>query len=747
MTRVAERSRSVYSVAQQLPWLHDWEFMATALQTLELFYEKPVRFICFSTWRILAPDQSMITARAPLVWLRDTLDTRQGAVKLSRASLPNDRIEAAAAISFDDEIIGALVMLPAEDGLALDDKPLAYLGRLAEAISANLSGLGSTNQIEPRKPQPSFTLGTPRKGVMPASLGSAKTTAPCDRDRQQFPFEDHPCPTLLVWTDELQISQINRAARRLFKEEGISARGETLAQIYEIESGDQLSDKFDELTSHCTCQLGATLKVRGPSTAEHELRVSRTRNGSEDAWLISIMDVTSQLQQQAEVRQLAVTDKLTGLHNRLAFDKRVERAFTRAAEQSHEIGLLMVDMDHLKLVNDTMGHEFGDALLKEVANRLKRLEDNGHLVARLGGDEFAVLLEPITCAELQQTIKDLPELIKAPVKLGDQLIHPSVSIGAACYPRHADNAKDLIRFADVALYSAKNKGRNCTKLFSEGMQQRLDRSATIAERARGAVETRRIELAYSPIIDLQTNEIRHLAAQPCLPKLGGRQSREGGLYDSLSDYGLIADLHALALEQTITDIKRLDSDQFPFENVTVTTPLQALFRSSFLSTLVELTDHAGIARERITIEINESKITPRNHMGVVQRLQDVSQMGFGICLSHFGSGIASLSYLSKLNLRFLKMDAQVIEQLSSQRNGRLLLASGFGVARNLNLSIVATNLRSDVQEWTFDQLGGMLGQRGGSAHAVSLGHLLNLCPQWNINGAAAPSIAQGTGTH
>ncbi|OKL45427.1 GGDEF domain-containing protein [Pseudovibrio exalbescens] len=702
----------------------DLEFITATLQTLELFYQQPVRYLCFGSGYILAPDLSQTPLTMPTPWLEGTCGTECPAGASSFTTELETHPEAMAPVHHGDQVIGALVLLPSEEPHPPGRQSTEYLTRyariLGECLAPDLTTEWQTDVDFDINRQTSGFLSRHQTRDCHQPVAGCPTA-----QNTPFLFEAHPAPTVLVEKYTLRLMEVNHAARQLLSLTMPGGHITHLNEIYRFSTSRNDETESTDLETLHGYEQAVVGTTRGQHPTEHELTITEVFDGQRECLLISITDHVDRTLEAEDAKRIAATDTLTGLKNRLAFEQGLEGAFHTASHSDSQIGILLIDIDHLKLVNDTLGHECGDSLLQTIGQRLKTLENRGHMVTRLGGDEFALLLSNTTCAEVRRVLKLVPELINQPVDLNNDIIRPTASIGAACYPKHAPNAAELRKCADVALYAAKNRGRNKVRLYSSTLRYKRQRCASLNHQLRKAIDTHEINAAYLPVLNLRTNCVEHLSAQPVFANRPTRIGTNATLFDYMADHSLAASLFRETLTTVLADSRYLTTESGTAVSISVPTPVSTLCRNTFCSDLARTVAAAKVQPDRLILDIEEKSISPRNFEEVMKRLQSLLSEGFRVGLANFGNGIASLSYLSQLQLTYIKMEAPMIERLNANRSGRGLLRAGFSFAEQLSLPIIATNLRSDVQEWTFDQLGGTFGQRGGVGAALTLQQLLN----------------------
>jgi predicted signal transduction protein with EAL and GGDEF domain len=449
-----------------------------------------------------------------------------------------------------------------------------------------------------------------------------------------------------------------------------------------------------------------------------ELREGRWVSGT-------IQDVTEQMRTQEKIRLLANFDSLTGLANRRFFKDQFARALAAARSKGHSVGLLFMDLDRFKQVNDTLGHRAGDALLQHVADRLREHVRGSDMVARdggespapeisrLGGDEFTVLLSKISKPEdagdvARRVLRVLPQ----PVRIEGTEVSARISIGIATYPLDGEDVDTLMRNADVAMYHAKERGRNTYEFFSDSMNAASLRKLTLESRLGEALERGELRLHYQPRFDLATREM--VACEALLrwhhPELGTVSPAE--FIPVSEECGLIHAIGDWVLRVACAQNKAWQDAGYQPLPISVNVSTRQFIERDLREIVATALTEADLAPEHLEIEITENALM-HDDEGTAIAFRDLQSMGVRIALDDFGTGYSSLSYITHFPLDVLKMDRAFVRDVDSDPAAKGVTNAVIQMAHSLGLRVVAEGVDSDAQaqilrEQGCDELQGFL---------------------------------------
>jgi diguanylate cyclase (GGDEF)-like protein/PAS domain S-box-containing protein len=422
--------------------------------------------------------------------------------------------------------------------------------------------------------------------------------------------------------------------------------------------------------------------------------------------VVTLRDVTDRRRLEHELAHLAFHDPLTGVANRLLFQERVKAAAARAAESGTMVGVLFMDLDDFKIVNDTMGHQAGDQLLVSVAKRLVEVLQSDDGAARLGGDEFAALIENVADpAEIEETAERIIAALNEPFRVGEALVSGVASIGVSTMPDALD-AEDLLRQADLALYVAKGSGKGHWRRYQSELHTAVLQRMQVRTELDQAVKDNSFELHYQPIVRLDDT---HIVGYEALvrwvhPQQGLIQPAE--FIDIAEESGLIVPLGDWIMATAIAAAAEWQDDS---AYVSVNVSVRQFRTPGFLETVRRHLADAGLPPSRLMLEITESLLLPDEEQ-VWDDLKALRTMGVRVAIDDFGTGYSSLSYLRRVPVDVVKVDRSFVETIGSSHQQRALVEGIVWLAATLGLQVIAEGIEQESDRLLLVGLGCPLGQ-------------------------------------
>lgn len=397
-------------------------------------------------------------------------------------------------------------------------------------------------------------------------------------------------------------------------------------------------------------------------------------------------------------------DPLTGIPNRRNFNEYLEHSILNADPQTM-FALLIIDLDKFKYINDHYGHEVGDKLLVSTARKLRANIDTADFLARYGGDEFVIILNNLT--GVAPTVKKTNQLLEAfqkPFYIGDHKIISTISIGLALYPIHSQNANDLVRFADIALYHSKGKGKNCISLFTKALLKKEFRKLQIESNLCNALNAQELSLTYQPQIRLTDNKIVGIQALVRWhnQELGNVCPKE--FIPVAEESGLITQVNHYIFEKICQDIKFLNETYE--QNLTVSAHISAkeFARPDFAEHIQEYLATYKIKPQWLTLEIAEVAEAEAKLSNLEKRKQ-LLDLGVNIALSDFGLGYTTLAYLEKYPISMLKISSELVSQIPESHYHYRVVRAIIKLCQELNVTTIAKCVETPAQVATLQELG------------------------------------------
>jgi diguanylate cyclase (GGDEF)-like protein/PAS domain S-box-containing protein len=402
-------------------------------------------------------------------------------------------------------------------------------------------------------------------------------------------------------------------------------------------------------------------------------------------------------QVEEAVRFVATHDGLTNLPNRVMFHQRLEHAITQAQRHGRGLAVLFVDLDRFKLINDTLGHEAGDTLLREVARRLQDNVRAGDTVARFGGDEFVVLLEEVSEPMYVGSVaRKLILSLAESFELSGQEYHVSASIGVSTYPDDADNAAGLLKNADIAMYRAKERGRNTFQFYSSHMNIHSIERLTLESSLRRALERQELVLHYQPQVDIPSGRVTGVEALVRWqhPELG--IVPPGKFISVAEETGLIVPIGEWVMHAACTALRAWTARGLSGLRVAVNLSPRQFLHGDLVNNIGRVLAETGCEATCLELEITESMVMhdPKRAVRLIRRLK---QMGVQVAIDDFGTGYSSLAYLKRFPIDSLKIDRSFVQDIPGDTGNVAITQAVIAMAHSLGLLVIAEGVETREQ--------------------------------------------------
>ncbi len=422
-----------------------------------------------------------------------------------------------------------------------------------------------------------------------------------------------------------------------------------------------------------------------------------TELGKINHFIIVMSDITQRRKMEEQLIHQATFDQLTNLPNRSLLVDRVQQAIVHAKNYKVVVAVLFLDLDRFKLINDSLGHSVGDELLQLVANRLIKATSDGDTVARIGGDEFVVVLPTLQHEEEALSVAErILTGLNEPLYLNGQQFNITTSMGISFYPKDGNSFGELLKNADLSMYSAKEAGRNTIKIFNQDMDTKIKSRMIIENELHGALERKELSVNYHPIVNLKTGKV--ICNEALLrwnnPKLGSVSPVE--FIPLMEENGMILEVGNWVLETACQQTK-LWQDQ-GFSNLSIAVNLSGTqFKQKTLANMIDaILKKTGLKPEFLMVEITES-ILLDDLQSTLTFLNLIKDMGVSVSIDDFGTGYSSLAYLKQFPVDELKIDRSFINDLVKNENDRAIVNAILGLAKSLMLKVVAEGVETKQQ--------------------------------------------------
>ena len=500
-------------------------------------------------------------------------------------------------------------------------------------------------------------------------------------------------------TDTLHFVQVNDGGQR-----NLGYTAEELTTLTPLDLKPEFTQQsFDTLLAPLRRGETQTLvfetahKRKDGSLYPVEVRLQLSQTESPPVFVAIIQDITERRQAEERLRHLAHHDPLTDLPNRILLLDRLNQAMQEANRLDRLVAVMFLDLDHFKTINDTLGHDIGDALLKAVAERLRASVRPGDTISRLGGDEFTITLANV--AHVDDVIHVAQKIIGhfiSPFRIGGRDLFISPSIGITLYPLDEKDAESLLRDADVAMYRAKELGRNRFQFYTPELNVRAARRLELETGLRQAIERQEFILHYQPLVDLKTGRIRGMEA------LLRWQHPEFGLIQPLDfipiaeETGLIVPIGEWVLKTACAQIKAWHDTGFPALQVAVNLSSNQLRDKNLIDVVKQALDSAGLEARYLDLELTESVLMQDMDLAVTI-LKELKAVGVSFSLDDFGTGYSSLSYLKRFPIDYLKIDRSFVHDITTDSFGAGLVQAIIAMANVLNIKVIAEGVETQEQ--------------------------------------------------
>ncbi len=427
------------------------------------------------------------------------------------------------------------------------------------------------------------------------------------------------------------------------------------------------------------------------------MRAVTTETGEVSGYVSIAFDITERRQMLDYVTHLATHDQLTGLAGRALLQDKTVHAVELARRYGTKVAVFVVDLDHFKRINDSLGHAAGDQLLIEAARRLSRSVRSTDVVARVGGDEFVVVMPDITTVEdVEQCAANLVARLAPEISIEEHLVQLTASVGVCIYPDFAADAKHLLKRADSAMYVAKENGRNQYQIFSESMLQETAERLTMEHALRHALANGELTMRYQPQISLTTGVVTGMEAllRWTHPKLGCISPTQ--FIALAEETGLIVPIGEWGIMTACCEGKELQDELGMDLTVSVNLSPRQFQQKNLVHVVENSLMKSGLPPERLQIEITENMLMS-NSEDVLDKLQRMRELGVRISIDDFGTGFCSFSYLLQYQVDRLKIDQSFVKKAGTDANAAAVVRTIIAMSHGLNIKVVAEGVETEEQ--------------------------------------------------
>lgn len=411
-----------------------------------------------------------------------------------------------------------------------------------------------------------------------------------------------------------------------------------------------------------------------------------------------IYKYTAELRAQKNILDYqAHHDALTGLPNRVLFNDRLEQAVEKAKRQENEFALFFIDLDRFKQINDSLGHEFGDKVLKVISKKLQSVVRRDDSISRLGGDEFTILVEDLKREiDVSTLARKILSTLSEPIIIDDHTLYVTTSIGISIFPNDDTDPSNLLKYADAAMYKAKEEGRNNFQYYSQEMTELALRRVVLETKIRKAIENEEFVVYYQPQINGKTDEIIGMEAL-----VRWKHPVDGLIYpDSFiqlaQETGLILQIDRLVMKMAMKQMSEWYAKGLNPGMLALNLAMKQLQEDACISKLGALLKESGCKPEWLELEVTEGEIM-KNPKNAIEVLNKISDMGIELAVDDFGTGYSSLSYLKRLPIDKLKIDKSFVDGLPDDEEDASIAKAIIALAHSLKLGVIAEGVETKEQ--------------------------------------------------
>lgn len=508
---------------------------------------------------------------------------------------------------------------------------------------------------------------------------------------------------IILLDQDFRVSQWNGAAEELFGYSRDDAIGRNFIQSFIPASHqDELAWKITKIRSSTLSRESIEIEVAGFTGETHTVlwninRIEGEDESEQNELILIGQDISEIRATQDRLHFLAHYDILTGTANRRLFEDRCRQAMARSQRYGHSCALITLDIDHFKRINDTLGHDAGDELLGEMSERLRGCIRGEDTIARLGGDEFAVLLSQVKGAEgCEKVARNILSALTHPVavKQGEFVITSSLGITLA--PQDGFDYETLLKNADMAMYRAKNAGRNNIQFFDQSMNHEIQKQLEIERELGDAVRDEHLDLYYQPIVDIERGQIRGLEG------LLRWHHHEDGLrtpaafLEVAEQTGQLLDIGEWVYYNACLQARAVQAMHARPTPVSINLSTRQYHHPMLVDQLQRIISDTGIAPELLRIEVDEAILAERME-DAMTILKKLDSLGVRLVLDRFGRGLSSVRFLRDLPFEQVKIDRTLVSDIPEGRNSCAIVRTLVSLAGEMGLTVIASGVETDAQ--------------------------------------------------
>jgi diguanylate cyclase (GGDEF)-like protein/PAS domain S-box-containing protein len=407
-------------------------------------------------------------------------------------------------------------------------------------------------------------------------------------------------------------------------------------------------------------------------------------------------DITERNKHEELIKKMAYHDQLTSLPNRRSFTEEFEGHIRNAEDRNQQLGVLFLDLDRFKFINDSLGHSFGDLVLKEVSLRLKMFTRDSGRVYRMSGDEFTIILEDINQEKLKHKMTELLEVFSEPVLIKDEMIHITASIGVSIFPLDGQDPKALLKNADLAMYRAKEDGKNTYQYYKSTLDSNSYERLLMENELHGAIDNEELILHYQPRFSIDRKSI--IAVEALIrwnhPRWG--LISPGEFIPLAEETGLITKIGAWVIRTACKQTKEWMDYGYPPVRIAINLSARQFLQRDLVASIESVLKETGLSPEFVELEITESTLMKYEET-ILYSIEQLKKMGVQFALDDFGTGYSSMGYLKKFHIDTLKIDQSFIRGIGTETDDSAIATAIITLAHALKMNVVAEGVETEEQ--------------------------------------------------
>jgi diguanylate cyclase (GGDEF)-like protein/PAS domain S-box-containing protein len=480
----------------------------------------------------------------------------------------------------------------------------------------------------------------------------------------------------------------------------LSSKKEDLLHLHVAYLFSNLSKKIININKstdyHTSYNFEDYLKKPNETSIPVDINLRLINISDRQMYLALCRDISEKKKTEAKIQHMAFHDALTGLPNRWYLLSYMNQFLRKNDNNQESISVLLLDLDHFKVINDSLGHQAGDILLQQVASRLKTIQKKNYSLARLGGDEFIFIIPNSYEDEAKQISSEVMRIMTPPFHIQKQKINVSTSIGISVYPNDGEDMNTLIKNADIAMYRSKEQGRNCYLQFDSSMKEHARKRMEMEIMLREALERKEFVLHYQPKINMTTGKISGAEALVRWQKGENNLIYPNAFIQVAEETGLIVQIGERVIREACIRCKEWHDQGLTDLTISVNISASQFHKQDIEELIANILTETGLPPYALELELTESTVMKSPEEARVV-LKNLKSLGLKISIDDFGTGFSSLSYLRHFPIDTLKIDKSFIMNLDSDRANAMIAKAVISLAHSLNLKVVAEGVENNEQ--------------------------------------------------